>query len=180
MDYQSLKASIEQAPLASRTVLDRLLLFVSAGDQVSPEFAPYLDGSASYQDFFNALYADDTLKFTPIWAEWAAHKRKSWLSRFTPQLAIEHLRLKSDGVPVQFGTGLFLAPTGSRDNIASLYVFKQGAFNAQAAEFVTSIGGTFTCAGYDFAGIYGMYKYRGNVIFEEWDADREPTLSAQS
>ncbi|MEF9877652.1 MAG: hypothetical protein RR842_09310 [Gordonibacter sp.] len=180
MDYQSLKASIEQAPFTSRIVLDRLLLFVSAGNRVLPEFTPYLDGATSYQDFFNALYSDDAQKFTPAWAEWAALKHKSWLPRFAPQLAIENLRLKSDGVPVQFGTGLFLAPTGSRDSIASFYVFKQGAFNAQAAQFVTSLGGSFTCVGYDFAGIYGIYYYCGAVVLEEWEADREPTPSERS
>ena len=89
-------------------------------------------------------------------------------------LRLENLRLKGDGLPVQFGTGLFLAPTGSRDSIANLSVFRQGAFNVEAAEFVTSIGGTFTCAGYDFAGIYGAYKYRGNVILEQWEAERDP------
>lgn len=175
MNYQSLKASIERAPLVSRIALDRLLLFVSAGDQVSPECLPYLNGATSYQDFFNAIYADDTQKFSSVWAAWASLKHKSWLTRFVPQLSIENLRLKSDGLPVQFGTGLFLAPTGSRDNITNFYVFKSGAFNAKAAQFITSIGGSFTCAGYDFAGIYGVYQYRGNVLFEEWEADHEPT-----
>lgn len=174
MDYQSLKTSIERAPLTSRIALDRLLLFVSTGDRISPEYIPYLNSATSYQDFFDALYADDTQKFTSAWAAWASLKRKSWITRFEPQLAIESMHLKSDGLPVQFGTGLFLAPTGSRDNIANFYVFKSGAFNAEAAQFVTSIGGSFTCAGYDFAGIYGVYQYRGSVLFEEWEADREP------
>lgn len=179
MDYSKLKESIEKAPLGSRATLERLLLYVSSGAAVSPDYAPYLEGAESYQDFFNALYADDAMKSTSVWAEWAALKRKSWINRFEPDLALENLRLKSDGLPVQFGTGLFLAPTGSRDNIANLYVFKQGAFNAEAAEFVTSIGGTFTCAGYDFAGIYGVYKYRGSVILEQWEADREPVPSTK-
>ncbi len=174
MDYQGLKESIDQAPLASRAALERLLLYVSTGPNVSPDYQPYLEGASSYQDFFNAIYADDGKKNTSVWAEWASLKRKSWLNRFEPDILLENLRLKSDGLPVQFGTGLFLAPTGSRDNIANFYVFKQGAFNAEAAEFVTSIGGTFVCAGYEFAGIYGVYKYRGSVIFEEWEADREP------
>ena len=87
-------------------------------------------------------------------------------------LASRHMQMIAIGGAI--GTGLFLAPTGSRDNIANLYVFQRGAFNVEAAEFVTSIGGTFSCAGYDFAGIYGVYKYRGSVILEQWEAERAP------
>lgn len=177
MNYAELEESIGKAPLASRAALERLLLYVSAGPNVSPGYAPYLEGAASYQDFFNAIYADDAQKGTSVWAEWAALKRKSWIGRFEADLAVENLRLKGDGLPVQFGTGLFLAPTGSRDSIANLYVFQRGAFNVEAAEFVTSVGGTFSCAGYDFAGIYGVYKYRGSVILEQWEADRAPAPS---
>ncbi|HIW75400.1 MULTISPECIES: hypothetical protein [Gordonibacter] len=177
MDYAELKTSIEGAPLASRATLERLLLYVSSESNVLPEYEPYLDGATSYQDFFNALYADETQKNTSVWAAWAVLKRKSWIYRFEPDLIIENLRLKGDGLPIQFGTGLMLAPTGSRDNIANFYVFQRGAFNVEAAEFVTSIGGTFTCAGYDFAGIYGVYKYRGSVILEQWEADCAPVPS---
>ena len=69
---------------------------------------------------------------------------------------------------------MMFAPTGSRDNIANFYVFASGAFNTHAAEFVTSIGGTFTMLDYEFCGIYGLYKYRGSVILEEWQVEREP------
>ena len=106
MDYQELKEGIDQAPLASRATLERLLLYVSAGPGVSPDYAPYLEGAASYHDFFNAVYTDDAQKGTSVWAGWAALKRKSWIGRFEPDLAVENLRLKGDGLPVQFGTGL--------------------------------------------------------------------------
>lgn len=105
--------------------------------------------------------------------------RRNWLCRFKPQLLIENLRLKTDGLPIQMGTGVVLAPTGSRDSIANLYVFANGAFNRQAAEFVTSIGGRFTLADYDFCGIYGIYKYRGNVILEAWEEEEPPVHNPQ-
>ena len=53
-------------------------------------------------------------------------------------------------------------------------MFSQGSFNAEAADFVTSVGGTFTCAGYEFVGIYGLYQYRGNAIFEAWQEEHPP------
>lgn len=174
MDCHDLKLSVEQAPLSKRVVLDRLYLYVTNGSVVRPEFAAYLASSTTYQEFFDAVYADDTWLLTSLWADWAKLQRKTWLHRFQPKIALENLRLKSDGLPLQFGTGIVLAPTGSRDNVANLYVFDSGAFNAQAADFVTSIGGKFTCADYDFTGIYGMYSYRGSVILEQWEADAEP------
>lgn len=36
--------------------------------------------------------------------------RRNWLCRFKPQLLIENLRLKTDGLPIQMGTGVVLAP----------------------------------------------------------------------
>lgn len=59
-----------------------------------------------------------------------------------------------------------LAPTGSRDRICNLYVFPSNGFNTEAADFSTSVGGSFTVAGYDFKGVYGVYRYHGSVIFE--------------
>ena len=51
---------------------------------------------------------------------------------------------------------------------------QNGAVNRQAAEFVTSIAGTFTIADWEFFGIYGLYKYRGSVILEEWELEAPP------
>lgn len=179
MDYRELADQIAQAPASSRPALERLLLYTTAGGAIRPAYAAHAEGAGDYRAFFDAIYADDELRFTDVWAGWATFSRKGWIGRFEPQMALAGLRLKGDGLPVVFESGIMLAPTGSRDNIANLYVFSQGAFNVEAAEFVTSIGGTFACAGYDFAGIYGVYKYRGSVILEQWEADRAPTPSKQ-
>ena len=177
MDGQMLRESIAKAPLADRLALERLYLYVTAGDAVKPDFSAYAEEASDYQGFFNAVYEDDSQKRTSVWAEWAKLKRKSWINRFQPHIALQGLRLKSDGLPVEFGTGIMLAPTGSRDNIANFYVFESGSFNTEAATFVTSIGGSFSCAGYDFKGIYGVYCYRGSVIFEAWEAEDEPRIA---
>lgn len=178
MDCSALKQSIESAPLTARAALERLYLYVTTGDAVRQEFGSYLADASDYQSFFDALYEDDAWKNTSVWAEWAKLKRKSWIGRFKPRIALQGLRLKSDGLPVEFGTGVMLAPTGSRDSVANFYVFDSGSFNVEAADFVTSIGGSFTCAGYEFTGIYGVYSYRGSVIFEEWEAEAEPQPSS--
>jgi len=174
MDCQELKAQIAKAPVSSREALDRIFLFTTAGGEVIPEFADLLEASDSYQDFVEAIYRDENRKFSLLWAECAKFKRRNWLAFFEPKMLVENVRMKTDGVPIQFGSGVMLAPTGSRDNIAKVYVFESKAFNTNAAEFVTSIGGTFTLLDYEFCGIYGLYKYRGSVILEEWQVEREP------
>lgn len=177
MNYQELKEQIEQAPATSRKDLDLLLHLTTIGDGALPQYRDYLAQASTYREFFDAIYDDDSQKHTQVWAEWAKAARKNWLGRFDPHFAIQGLRLKSDGIPLEFGTGIVLAPTGSRDNVANLVVFKSGAFNAQAAQFVTSVGGSFSCAGYDFVGVYGIYHCRGTVIFEEWQVERQPVVS---
>ena len=177
MTYEDLISRIEAASGSGRAALERLSLYVSAGGEVLPEYEPYLADATTYHEFFDAIYRDDERRFTNVWAEWASLSCKKWIARFEPTLAIENLRLKSDGIPLQFGTGVVLAPTGCRGNIANLYVFASGAFNTEAAQFVTSVGGTFDCVGYRFAGIYGLYSYRGSVILEAWEEERPPEPS---
>ncbi len=174
MDCAELKEQIAKAPVASREQLQRIYMFMTAGDAPLPEFAEIIEQADGYQDVIEAVYRDDNRKFSLLWAECAKFKRRNWLAFFEPKMLIENARMKTDGLPVQFGSGVMLAPTGSRDNIANFYVFASKAFNANAAEFVTSIGGTFTILDYEFCGIYGLYKYRGSVILEEWQVEREP------
>lgn len=174
MDVQQLKSQIDAAPLADRAALNKLYLYMTVADRIKPEYADALAQSEGYQDFLNAVFADESKKDTLEWAEIAKLKRRNWLPFFEAGMVIQNLRMKTDGLPIQMGTGVILAPTGSRDNIANLYVFENGAFNRQAAEFVTSIAGKFTLADWEFFGIYGLYKYRGNVILEAWEVEEPP------
>lgn len=174
MDVVELKEQISNAPVRDRAVLDKLFLYMTNGVEVKDEYADALAASDTYQAFLNAVFEDSSKKDTLEWAEIAKLKRKNWLRFFEPEICIQNLRMKTDGLPIQMGSGVMLAPTGSRDNIANLYVFKNGAFNRQAAEFVTSIAGKFTLSDIEFFGIYGIYKYRGNVILEEWEQEAEP------
>ncbi len=178
MDVKELKAAFETAPVGDRTVLRKLYLYVTAGDAVKPDYAPALERAQTYQEFLTNILEDPSFKDRLEWAEIAKIKRSNWLPFFEPEICVQNLRLKTDGLPIQLGSGVVLAPTGSRDNIANLYVFKNGAFNRQAAEFVTSVAGKFTIANWEFFGIYGLYKYRGNVILEEWEQEEPPKASA--
>ena len=178
MDSTELKEQIENAPTSSRVLLDHIYMQTVAGGRPLPEFADVLGEAESYHDFIDAIYRDQNRKFSLLWGLCAQFKRRNWLMYFEPKMLISNIRLKGEGIPVQFGSGVMFAPTGGRDNIAKLYVFASGAFNVHAAEFVTSIGGTFTMLDYEFCGIYGLYKYRGSVIMEEWQVEREPVKVA--
>ncbi|WP_165170390.1 hypothetical protein [Adlercreutzia sp. ZJ242] len=179
MKIDELKAQIDVSPVGDRATLQKMFLFATAGGDILPCFAAYLERSSTYQEFFNEVYRDESQKRTLLWAECAKLNRRNWLAFFEPKMLIEKLRMKTDGLPVQMGSAVMLAPTGSRDNIANLYVFPADGFNQKAAEFVTSLGGKFTVADYDFFGIYGLYKYRGNVILEEWQVEAEPAYNPE-
>lgn len=174
MDERRLREAFDAAPLSDRAILSKLYLYLTVADAIKPAYAKALRESETYQDFLTAVFLDESVKDTLEWAEIAKFKRRNWLGFFEPTMCVQNLRMKTDGLPIQMGSGVILAPTGSRDNIANLYVFENGAFNRQAAEFVTSIAGKFTIADWEFFGIYGLYKYRGNVILEEWELEAPP------
>jgi hypothetical protein len=179
MEITELKSQIDAAPVQARAALQKMYLYATAGGKVLPELAKHLDDAASYQEFFQAIFRDVSQKNTLLWAECAKFTRRNWLAAFEPQICVQNLKMKTDGLPIQLGSGVVLAPTGSRDNIANLYVFDNGAFNRQAAEYVTSLAGKFTVADYEFFGIYGLYKYRGNVILEEWEREAAPVYNPE-
>lgn len=118
MNVQQLKSQIDAAPLADRATLDKLYLYMTVADLIKPEYADMLAQAESYQGFLNAVFMDESRKHTLEWAEIAKLKRRNWLSFFEPDILVQNLRMKTDGLPIQMGSGVVLAPTGSRDNIA--------------------------------------------------------------
>ena len=93
MDCQELKESIAKAPAKSREVLDRIFMYTTTGDKVKPDFAAHLEGAKSYQDFIEAIYRDESQKFTLLWAECAKFKRRNWLAYFEPKMLVENVRI---------------------------------------------------------------------------------------
>ena len=179
MNAEELKASIQKANKAKRQTLEKLFYYVTLGNEIRPEYKDIAQASKTYKEFFDAIYDADAFKNTEVWAFWAKLEHKNWLQRFTPKMDLYNMRLKSAGIPVEFSSGIFIAPVASKDTIINFSVYESGAFNTDAAEFVTSIGGTFVCAGYEFVGIYGIYKYHNNVIFEEWEVAAEPKRASE-
>ena len=174
MNVRELKDAIDRAPIGSRAQLEKLFYYVTIGDKFRPEYEDFARDADTYREFFGAIYDDPSQKTSLVWADWARLTRRNWLRFFEPELVVEKIRLKTDGLPIQFGSGVLMAPTGGRDNIANLYVFGQDAFNTNAADYSGSIGGKFSCVDYAFHGIYGLYRYRGSVILEAWQVEAPP------
>ena len=174
MNAQQLKESIEGTSPRKRVELEKLFLFVTLAGEFRPGYEVYARNASTYNEYFDALFADDAMKDTDVWAAWAKLAHRKWVDRFESKVAIPNMRLKTQGIPVEFGSGIFIAPLGSKDTVADFYVFPSKGFNTRAADFVTSIGGTFRCAGLEFTGIYGVYKFHNTVIFEEWEVEKDP------
>lgn len=179
MEFAELKAQVDNAPLKMRKDLDTLLAYTSIGGKVLSQYQSMLEQANSYREYFDAIYADDEFRFTPVWAKWARTSSKKWLNRFQPLIHKEKLKLRAAGLPLEFEGGVVLAPAGAHDNIVDFWLFEQHAFNTEGADFVTSVAGTFKCADYEFKGIYGIYKYRNNIILEQWEAEQAPKLAPQ-
>lgn len=109
MNVQQLKSQIDAAPLADRATLDKLYLYMTVADLIKPEYADMLAQAESYQDFLNAVFMDESRKYTLEWAEIAKLKRRNWLSFFEPDILVQNLRMKTDGLPIQMGSGVVLA-----------------------------------------------------------------------
>ena len=91
MNVQQLKSQIDAAPLADRATLDKLYLYMTVADLIKPEYADMLAQAESYQDFLNAVFMDESRKYTLEWAEIAKLKRRNWLSFFEPDILVQNL-----------------------------------------------------------------------------------------
>ncbi|RDB63895.1 hypothetical protein C1878_03645 [Gordonibacter sp. 28C] len=168
MDYCELKDQVNGLDERQRKGCTRVLSLVSIGGGMRPEFREHLDGASTYREFFEALYGDDTLRFTKAWAAWARHDGKQWVDRFEPAQAAERVPFAGRGLPVEFSGNTVLVPLGGHGKKARVLAFEDGAFNEDAAAYFTSIEGAFTCGGLSFDGIYDVFTSGNTVLFEHW------------
>ena len=177
MNYQEMKNSIDSLAPVQRQTLSRILSLAALGGSLKPEFQDHAEEVDSPRAFFDAIYADDELRFTSVWAAWAKQTGKDWLSRFEPiarGVRIDFRGRESKdaafsvrGVPVEFdGGGSFVVPLPGRG--ADTYLFADDSFNEEAATYVTTIQGDFTCAGLELSGMFDVFKAEGALILEQW------------
>lgn len=168
MDYQDLLDRIPNQSINEYLEMKRIILLATRGESVCPEFSRHLAGSSSPVGFLDAVYADDELRFTKVWAEWAKYSGKNWVGRFTPIREVRSIALERIGLPLRFSDGCLYISSGISALFADLLVFEDEAFNEDAATFVSSVEGSFACGGLEFEGFYGVFASRGTVILEKW------------
>lgn len=171
MDYGELKDRIDALEGQRRKEFARVLSLAALGGRVRPEFALHLAGSKTPEEFFDAVYDDDGLRFTQAWAAWAQVSGKNWVDRFDARGALASAPLYRGGLPVVFSDGAVSVPTGLRGRNARILLFDDGDFNEAAASYLTTVEGSFSCAGEDFAGTYDVFSGCGAVLLERWILD---------
>lgn len=169
MDYQDLKRQLDELSDAQKREYRGLLAQAALGGQIRPEYEACAEKASTWREFFDAVYADDALRFTRLWGAWAKADRKEWVARFVPAQAAQRVRLVRRAVPLEYAHGgALLVPADARGQHASVLVFEDESINTGAATFFTSIEGQFTCGDIAFDGTYDVFYYHGAVLFVKW------------
>lgn len=166
MKFDDLKAELEGWGAQGSA----LLRSATIGGALRREYAAHADAASSARAFLDAVYADDDLRFTPLWSAWAKADRKDWTARFACERSVRGVELVRRGVPLAFANGgELLIPAQARGGHATVVEFADGAANVDAAEFFASVEGSFTCGGMAFSGTYDVLRDRGTIIFVRWE-----------
>lgn len=171
MEYQELIEAVDDMPETKRKEYRRLLSLATIGGSVRHGMEEHLESACTVDDFFEAIFEDDALRNTNVWGAWASDRKKNWIDRFEPDRAFTGVKIEQKGFVVESPDVEFFIPVGGRGRYGSLYEFKDGAFNEDAAEYFTSISGRFTCVGIAFEGSYDVFVSGRSVIFERWEFD---------
>lgn len=173
MDYQGLKEEIDALPELKKKDHRSLFSLASIAGDVWPKFQSHLDGATCADEFFEAIYNDDEMRFENVWAEWAKMKRKKWVSRFDADKAYENIRFEERGIFLTGNAGNeLLIPMIGRGKFGGIYIFEDSGFNERAAELYGSINGEFSCMGIELKGAFDIYRTDKALIFERWDVDK--------
>lgn len=173
MNYEKLKEEINGLSEPNRKAYRSLFSVASVAGDVWPKFQPHLAQANTADEFFEAIYADDEMRFENVWAEWAKMKRKKWVGRFEADRAYGNIRFEERGVFLTGNAGNeLLIPLVGRGKFGGIYVFEDNGFNERAAELYGSINGEFTCMGIELSGAFDIYRAECAIIFERWDVDK--------
>lgn len=165
MEFNELKDQLNEMGKPGR----ELMMLATLGGKVRAEYAAHAETTSSAREFFDAVYADDDLRFTPLWAAWAKESRKDWLGRFEPERVVRGVRLLRGSVPIEFAHGgTVIVPAEARGQHLTIMEFADGAINEEAARFFGAVEGSFTCAGMEFSGTYDVLVTKGVLMFVRW------------
>lgn len=174
MDFQQLKDQVHAVEGRAGHDYRELLSLSSVAGNVWPQYREHLIGAASADEFFEAVYQDDALKFENLWAYWAKMRHsREWIDRFEADAVVTNVLLDNRGVFLSGRDGNeLLIPMKGRGKKYNVYVFSENGFNEKVAELYGSTYGTFTCCGMELEGAYDIYRADRALIFERWAIDK--------
>lgn len=172
MNYQDLKERTAALPESKQKDYRKLMSLACVGGDVKAQLKKHLETSVSIDDFYEAVYNDDECRFENVWAYYAKMKGGKWPQRFCAEDARLGVRLQLRGITVESKDVQFFIPMTGRNRTADVYLFADGEVNDEAADYFTSVSGTFTCLDMEFAGTYDILVGPRLVIFERWEFDK--------
>lgn len=172
MNYNELKEQTSALPEERRHDYRKLMTLACVGGDVKHQLKKHLDQASTLDEFYEAIYKDDACLFENVWAYYAKMKGGKWPQRFCAEDARLGIRLQLRGIAVESKEVQFFIPMSGRNRTADVYLFADGKINDNAADYFTSVSGTFTCLDMTFAGTYDIYVGPRLVIFERWEFDK--------
>ena len=174
MNYQELKDQISAMEGRSAHDYREMLSLSAVAGDVWPKYRKHLESATTPDEFFEAIYQDDTLKFENLWAYWAKMRHsRDWLDRFECDSMRRDVLLDNRGVFLSGKDGNeLLIPMKGRGKKYNVYVFDENGFNEKAAELYGSTYGSFTCCDVELEGAFDIYRADRALIFERWAIDK--------
>ena len=182
MNYEELKAATAQCEGMTDREARNIAIMVGRGNMLLPQFGPALEAATTTAEFFENIYADETLRGEYAWALIAKACHEDWLSCFTP-LAV-YADIPTSGGKVEF-KGIddspdFSVSVGGSDN-ACIYVFDDGSVNVLGLEALGECFGCFEVAGHTIDGEFGVFRRGNEIVITMFDpetvAERRPKVN---
>lgn len=177
MNYQEMKEYIDGLAPIQRQALSKMLSLSALGGSFKSEFRVYAEEADSPCSFFDAIYADDNLRFTSVWAAWARHTGKDWLGRFEPIARGARIDFRGReskdaafsvrGVPVEFaGGGCLLCPC--RGVVLKYMYLLTSASMRMPRRTLRRFRVISPVLALSLSGMFDVFRADGCLILEQW------------
>lgn len=171
MNLQELKQRIDEQDEPLRAQARKISQCVSIGGQVRPEYAAALERAQTLDGFLDNILGDDSLRFERAWALAARMRKTNWLSRFEPVFVERGIPYRGKGVYTKLGEAALVLPVMGVGRRVDLYLFADGAFNEDAADYFTSIEGRITIEDTSLEGTFDVFRAPNALILEQWEVN---------
>lgn len=170
MDYAMLKEQIEGLEGEEREPMASLLKEVSLGGSINVFFERLLFEAASYEDFFERLYCEETLRQEVAWAAVARTMHSDWLECFQRRLHSEYVPLVDGALVLKGGLGLsdVSIPLPVDASRIEVHVFEDGDVNEYALDNIGVFQGEYGIGSYQLSGRFSLGLDADRLVVVLW------------